>query len=189
MGDVTPLFPEGQFDDVVILGLDPGGTTGWGVLSFPRATFWNSDAILTECMDWECGEIEGSEDEMADEVLGLIEEWEPDVQAWERFSLLRLDAELSPVRIMAKLQFAKYMDPDQYGANDDVLYFSPSDAMSTCSDLRLKRWEMWPKGMEHGRDGLRQAMMAARALKTNLALRDKYLMRRANGRRVEADSE
>jgi hypothetical protein len=65
---------------------------------------------------------------------------------------------LSPVRITFGLEHELWMSPDNFFTTKQ----QPSDAKSTVTDDRLKRWGMWTVGQQHARDATRHLILFLR---------------------------
>jgi hypothetical protein len=156
-----------------VLGIDPGGTTGWALITVPRACiFGQEDSTILE---WDYGEFAGPEPEQAISVARLsreiqsldykigpadiIEDWTIDPK------FKSTDPEtLSPVRIGAMLTLLK----SQGLLGDATLTFqNRSLAMSTVTDERLERWGFWVKGSTHIRAATKHAITALRRAADN----------------------
>lgn len=71
---------------------------------------------------------------------------------------------LSPVRINAKLDYVFHESDIEF--YDDQ---SSSDAKSTVSDERLKRWDLFERGRPHRNDAIRHLILWLRKLRNDLA--------------------
>src|SRR5215472_9629566 len=156
-----------------VLGIDPGGTTGWYNITVPRdCIFGNAQAIFVE-HDW--GEFTGPEAQQAIEIARLAREIQsldyltgPAImcEAWDQDPTFHnTDSEpLSPVRIGAMLTLLK----EQKLLGDSTLHFqSRALAFGTVTDERLKRWGLWVKGSDHVRAALRHALTGLRRAREN----------------------
>lgn len=63
---------------------------------------------------------------------------------------------LAPVRLTAALGYAVHVHPD---LSPRLHMQSPSDAMSTVTDDRLRQWDLWIKGQQHARDAVRHLIL------------------------------
>lgn len=183
-GQRLPLPPGDDRRYLYTLGVDPGGTTGWGLLRLD----W--EALLEVGFDelalagrrnpaayaMACGELRGSENGMVESVLeicralwrtGVWEDADPDVAVvvWESFILRMYSADpalLSPVRLLAKWDYAMTVLPSPFPFPQ--VRQSSSDAKRTVTDERLTRWGLWVPGPDHRRDALRHAALVARRM-------------------------
>ena len=161
-----------------VLGIDPGGTTGWCRLTVPRASMFEDEA--SRIVEWDYGCFYGQEEQqtiaicrLAREIQGLAyrigpalvcEDWDSDP------SFKSTDPEaLSPVRIGAMLRFAMALQGtaaiNRAGSSmfgDATLTFQGRTiAKSTATDERLKAWGLWTT-VTHTRDATRHAITALR---------------------------
>jgi hypothetical protein len=160
-------------DHLHIMGIDPGGTTGWYLLTVPRdCIFGDAPSQILE-HDW--GEFDGPEWQQAIEIARLAREIQSldyktgvalIIEAWDQDPTFKnTDSEpLSPVRIGAMLDLLLH----QRMIADATLHFqSRTLAFTTVTDERLKRWGLWVKGSDHVRAALRHAITALRRARTN----------------------
>lgn len=95
---------------------------------------------------------------------GLYNGWESDefVFVLESFSLRMLSMDtnlLAPVRVLDRLLDRMWLQ----GSQLPVFFQTPSDAKNSCSDTRLRRWNMYDKGSgPHARDADRHAILFLR---------------------------
>ena len=73
---------------------------------------------------------------------------------------------LSPVRLTAMVQ-AMVFSNDDYEASIHTLQ-SASNAKSTVTDDRLKRWDLWVPGQQHARDAIRHMILLLREIQNTL---------------------
>lgn len=156
-----------------VLGIDPGGTTGWYNITVPRDCMYGDAPSKIIEHDW--GEFTGPEFRQAIEIARLareiqsldyktgpamiVEQWDQD----PRFHSTDPET-LSPVRIGAQLELLQ----EQKQLGDCTLHFqSRSLAFSTATDERLKRWGLWVAGSDHIRAALRHAITALRRAREN----------------------
>lgn len=91
----------------------------------------------------------------------------------EDFQLRQRSAELWPVEVTHAL-LALLMGAEGTWAGcvrpDCIDFQQPSTAMTYATNERLRRWELWTRGKEHGRDATRHlALAASRVLDGDLA--------------------
>lgn len=170
--------------NIHVVGIDPGGTTGWCRLTIPRAAMF--EGAPSRIVEWDYGVFSGAETEqvkavcrLAREIQGLaygvgpalvVEDWDSDP------SFKSTDPEaLSPVRIGAMLRFAHSLGADMTGwkvvgrsfLGDSTLTFQGRTiAKSTATDERLKAWGLWST-ITHTRDATRHAIVALRRARQN----------------------
>jgi len=161
---------------ITAIWLDPGGTTGWCVMSvLPEALSDPDMRILDNIYHWTSGQIVGPEPDQADEIAELITAWPGALVGIESFELrqFRKDRDLlSPVRIGAMVEWAALRGGGA-GVRADappavVEWQSPSLAKKTASDDSLKEWGLYRRegGEEHARDATRHAITFYRRCKS-----------------------
>jgi hypothetical protein len=163
--------------DIHVLGIDPGGTTGWCRLTVPRNSIFGSEP--GNILRWEYGEEGGDEAEqvlaiarLAREIQSLDYQIGPAlvIEAWDvdpSFGSTDPEA-LSPARIGAMFLYAKLR-----GDLGDALvtFQSRHLAKQALTDERLQLAGMYVKGSPHIRDATRHALTALRRAKKSAALR------------------
>lgn len=154
--------------ELVLIGLDPGGTTGWAVLVIGRDAMLDPEVrILNNIALYTYGEVTGDEHKQVDEIESMLETWPGAALVREDFILRTQNKSrdtLSPVR----LGFG--IDHLMYKRNRVVFTQQPSLAKVTASDERLKSWGLYRPGSEHARDATRHAITFARRAKADSAL-------------------
>lgn len=157
-----------------IMGIDPGGTTGWALLTVPRdSVFGDGPSAILE---WDYGEFSGAEPVQAMALARLVREVQSldyktgpalIMEGWDIDPSFRsTDPEtLSPVRLGAMMTLLGHQN--QLG--DSTLHFqSRGIAFSTATDHRLKQWGLWIAGPDHMRAAVRHAITALRLAKENM---------------------
>ena len=166
--------------ELVVIGFDPGETTGWAVMKLPKVKF------LT-CMDYrldtevkflsgqiDCHSVQGSEamqlstfkhaglniageNKGVTEMMMLCEQYLNAPIVIEDFILEPRQANkgrslLSPVRMTAALSFGLWCD----GAEDRIIVQNRSPVKTTCTDERLRYWGLYDRNSgPHARDAVR----------------------------------
>ena len=134
---------------VWVLWFDPGGTTGWAYCSIGVRSLLDGDVFARMRIDRH-GELKGPEDPMANEMVNMATGVRQAALGIESFSLRKFHrgAELlSPVRIRAKYEYGLYILSEERR----VFYQSPSDAMTTLTDERQRKHDLWIPGDDHMR--------------------------------------
>lgn len=171
------------YGEAAIIAVDPGGTTGWSLITVhpeaitePRADLF--DNIFThQHGQVDCGSYRGNlasslhegistEGEFSG-VFDLVEfilAWPSAAVVIEDFNLrqMRMDRELlSPVRITSAIGYAMWLEGRDYHVQQ------PSEAKNQCSDARLREWRMYDEkgGLRHARDADRHAILFLRKAK------------------------
>jgi len=170
----APVNPESMGFDfadpcTTIIWFDQGGTTGWTVFNiWPEALTEPDVKILANIASWSAGEFTGSEAEMTDAMMDLIDAWsENALVGYEDFILRTFSMGrelLSPVRLGARLEDRMYREQRMSQLQKPQ---QASLALKKVTDERLKRWGFWDllKGQEHARDAVRHAITFASRLK------------------------
>lgn len=162
-------------DMYTIIGIDPGGITGWSVFGIhPDVFSGNPEFRVIDNVDfWTAGQFTGNEDDQTDEIVELINSWPGARIAMEDFILRKVGMAremLSPVRITAKVEWA--IRPRYF-----VLQ-QPSLAMTTITDERQKEMGFWLPGKEHARDAVKHCLTFAKR-KREQAIREAKLRARS----------
>lgn len=150
-----------------VVSVDPGGTTGWSVISVhPDALVDPDVAILDNIVHWTHGQFSGDENAQASEVLGLIDSFPGCCVVIEDFILRTSNGGrevLSPVRITARIEFGLYVG----GGLVPSFRQMPSEAKSVATDARLRDWGFYERkgGLEHARDADRHGLVWLRKCK------------------------
>lgn len=168
-----------------VLAIDPGGTTGWCVLSVDRGGFEPGEKLLPHVCYRATGHIYGAglrdqrENEVVRDILELISHWPQAVVVMEDFIPMRPSREreyLSPVRIADKVEYALW-EKDW----PPLEWQMPSEMKGMPDDLlRSQGWydADWIQA-PHGRDALRHAMVRLKKAKMRAALAASYGWRAA----------
>lgn len=173
----------GQVDDQItyteatVIAIDPGGTTGWSLISVHPESLTEPNAeFLDNIFDHQHGEVDcgthrGNLDSSlhdgisthgefsgAYDLAEFIQAWPSAAVVIEDFTLrkFRQDRDLlSPVRLTAALGMIMWL------AGRDYHIQTPTDAMTICSNSRLREWRMYdPVGsLDHARDADRHAIL------------------------------
>jgi hypothetical protein len=148
-----------QRDLVYVIGIDGGGTTGYGIIGVTRASIFGD--APHEIKHWKTGSVTGNYTRQVLNLRAIISTY------YDPFYSLAIAAEsfsprkpiqteefLSPVYINARLQFLR----DTGRIKAPLFYQTPSQAMETASDARLKQWGLYQPGPDHPKDGTRHAI-------------------------------
>lgn len=150
--------------------IDPGGTTGWGVMSIDPLDLIG-DKPIHECIaHWACGDIHGNENQMASEVMELYSVWEDAAIGIESFLIRKFlqHAEfLSPVRIRSKVEYALWLqekwasqeESRAVGRGRHLFIQSPADAKNTLNNDRQRDYGLWEPGPDHKRDAVKHCYL------------------------------
>ena len=182
--DVVRLANDGF--PVVIIGVDPGVTTGIAVAALQGKEVGSLNEAYVEMGQLSYGfsgngfdiiesaSAEKGEAKVAAEIAQLVRtavlHGSRVVLVIEDFVVRRFDSSrefLSPVRITARIQQELFNDTICQGVT--VAMQSPSDAKQTCTDERMKKWGIQPKTHKdrHGLDAARHCVLFIRKLMAN----------------------
>ena len=178
------------YSEAAVIALDPGGVTGWSLMTVhPEALIEPKADLLDNMFDHkhgqvDCGTHRGNLAESLHsgisthgefsgiyDITKFIKSWPSAAVVIEDFVLRqsRMDRDLlSPVRITSAIGYNLWLDGRDYHIQ------SPGDAKRICSDERLKEWRMYdPEGsLRHARDADRHAILFLRRAKTIKSLRE-----------------
>ena len=173
---VKVIDPEDIPSEVQVLALDPGGTTGWTILTCdPIALLPEGPSVLKSVQRWyigqvDCGSTKGNlgnspytgistaGESAGAAVLGrLARNWPGAAIVVESFILRQFSKDqdlLSPQRITAKFEQYLWLDGRSYFTQ------SPSEAKTSATDERLKTWGFYTSegGLRHARDATRHGL-------------------------------
>ena len=182
--DVVRLANDGF--PIVIIGVDPGVTTGIAVAALQGKEVGSLNEAYVEMWQLSYGfsgngfdiiksaSAEEGEAKVAAEIAQLVRtavlHGSRVVLVIEDFVVRRFDSSrefLSPVRITARIQQELFNDTICQGVT--VAMQSPSDAKQTCTDERMKKWGIQPKTHKdrHGLDAARHCVLFIRKLMAN----------------------
>jgi hypothetical protein len=172
-----------SYDAATVIAIDPGGTTGWTLISVHPECLVADDAKVLDNIfihqhgQVDCGSRRGNlgtslhsgistdgEFSGVYDLAKFIKSWPVAAIVIEDFTLrqMRKDRDLlSPVRITAALGYSIWRDGRDYHVQ------SPADAKRVCTDARLKEWRMYDPtgGLVHARDADRHAILFLRKAK------------------------
>lgn len=178
-----------NYGETTIIAIDPGGTTGWSLMSVHPEALIEPNADLFENMfehqhgQVDCGSHRGNLDTTLHEgistegefsgvydIVDLIASWPSAAVIIEDFTLrqMRMDRDLlSPVRITSAIGYAMWL------AGRDYHVQSASDAKRVCTDERLRKWGVYESSgaQRHARDADRHAILFLRKAKMNKSFR------------------
>lgn len=150
----------------VTVWVDPGGTTGWGVMAVDPEVLVGSKPIHHNIAHWACGEVHHNENVMASEMLQLYDAWDDAAIGIESFRIrkfLQHNEFLSPVRVRSKIEYGLWLT-EKWAALDEERAMGrgrhlwtqePSLAKRTLTDDRQREWHLWEPGADHKRDAIK----------------------------------
>lgn len=143
--------------------VDPGGTTGWGVMSVDPVDLCGNRPLHKVIAHWACGESMGNENQMASEMLMLFDMWDDAAVGIESFHLRQLAVELSPATVTAKIEYGLWL-AEKWEAEEAeravgrprrVWRQQPSVAKNKLTDARQREFKLWEPGKDHKRDAVK----------------------------------
>lgn len=156
--------------DPTVTWFDPGGVTGWAVVSVHPVAVTDPKYRITENITHlAVGHFTGSEFDMVEAMVDLCNAWPDAAHGTEGFVLMTSNLSevvLAPVRLNAALRYG-------LGRKGKLYRQMPALAKTTVTDERLRDLGLYEQtvGKEHGRDALRHALTFWKRLKTQPALR------------------
>lgn len=165
------------YGEAAVIAIDPGGTTGWSLISVhPEALIEPKADIFDNIFTHQHGEVDcgvhrgnlasslhdgiSTDGEFSGiyDLVEFIKVWPSAAVVIEDFQLrqMRMDRDLlSPVRITSAVGMQMWLDGRDYHVQ------SPADAKTTCNNNRLREWRMYDNsgGLEHARDADRHAIL------------------------------
>lgn len=161
---------DGSSGDPTVAWFDPGGSTGWTVISVHPLAISSPDyKVMENITHYACGQFLGSEFDMVDAMAALCRSWPGAAYGTEDFILLQQNTSatlLAPVRLNAALRY-------EMGRKVRIHNQNAALAKTTMTDARLKDMGYLDQtiGQPHARDATRHAFTFLRRLKSNYALR------------------
>jgi hypothetical protein len=155
---------------VYAMGIDPGGTSGWSIIGVTRASMFGDAPRKIQYHEY--GQVTGSYTNQV-YTLGDIAMDHPGPLAIAMESFLPKkpvidESYLSPLAVIYRFELLI----DTGWVKLPVFYQSPSMAMETAPDNRLKSWGLYIPGPDHVKDGTRHAITFIRRAKTDRILRE-----------------
>jgi hypothetical protein len=160
---------------LAIIGLDPGGTTGWSLIVLPINAFESKSltTILENKIYW----VHGQVDCITDFDRGvytlrreLIDKWSSAAIVCESFYLRNLKGrvDLSPVQIIAILQHNQWM-------RHRTMHMQQASMAKRLDNDRLKLMNVYTSygGMNHARDADRHVLMTIRRVMEGKGMKEK----------------
>jgi hypothetical protein len=158
---------------IYVMGVKPGKTTGVTILGVPYLSMYSNSPYRRSY--FELFEVSGSYTRQALEICDASREFYPLALVVESFypakpinAKTKAEEYLSPVRIAARIEFCvetKYIIPN-------LFWQTPSQAMETAPDSRLKAWDLYKPGPDHMKDSTRHCVTFLRRARENTDLRD-----------------
>lgn len=154
-------------DSLPILGIDPGGVTGWSLLIL-RRKYADTDILeegnqklaLNTKIKWWHGEIDCRKSNSIGfaTLRKVLEDWPSAAIVAESFFIRQRAVDLAPVKFLALL------DDYAWQNRRKVFYQQASQAKTTATDDRLRQWNCYTAegGLGHARDADRHVLLFMR---------------------------
>ena len=155
---------------IYAMGVDPGGTTGVSIIGVHERTIYKD--YPGKISYFETFETQGSYTNQALEIVDATREFYPLALIVESFypaKPITSEEYLSPVRVAERIAFCvetKYIICPFF-------WQTPSQAMKTAPDERLKLWGLYKPGPDHMKDSTRHAITFIRRASADTKLRDR----------------
>lgn len=155
-------------EDPTVVWYDPGGITGWTVISVhPEALTEPDVRILDNVLHFGFGEFEGGEFSQVDQMIELADEWENAILGTEHFILQQFRRDenlLTLVRLNAAFRYEMM----RHGRSRRVHRQNAQLAFTTITDARLASWGYASRlaGKPHAKDAVKHALTFLKRLKT-----------------------
>jgi hypothetical protein len=148
---------------------DPGGTTGWAVMSVYREAIEDPEyKILENVAHWSAGEFVGPWESQVDQMIELVLSWPSAKVVCEDFYLRQMAVDLSPVKVTSAFEYEMRRISRKYkgGPVRPVIKQMPALAMAITDD-RLRAWGYYASltGQPHARDALKHNLTWLRRAK------------------------
>jgi hypothetical protein len=157
---------------VYAMGIDGGGTTGYGIIGIERTALLSNE--MPPIKHFTHGQVTGSYTQQVLKLRLIAQRYHDPFYtlaiALESFSPrkpIRSEEYLSPVYVNARIQFLV----DTRVIKAPLFYQTPSQAMTTATDKRLRRWKLYVAGPDHIKDGTRHAITFIRRCQEDKTLR------------------
>jgi len=157
---------EGRDVNLVVVTWDPGETTGWAIHRVSAKVLLEEGQVgSVSHMKWASGQFnEGSTSGNVDRLLDLARTAYQEIaidgdlfaMVGESFHLRLMSAEAS---LLEPVRFNAVISDRLRGKGTFVDWQTPSDAMRTINDQRLRLWGLYRPGMVHARDAQRHGLL------------------------------
>lgn len=154
---------------IYVMGVDPGFTSGVTILGVPYLSMYGDSPYRRSY--FELFETSGDYATQALEIADATREFYPIALVVESFypaKPITSEEYLSPVHVGDRIAFCaetKYIICPFF-------WQTPSQAMDTAPDSRLKLWDLYKPGPDHMKDSTRHVVTFLRRCREDTALRD-----------------
>jgi hypothetical protein len=154
---------------IYLMGVDPGFTSGVTIIGVPYLSMYGNSPYRRNY--FEMFEVAGSYTSQALEITDATREFYPLALVVESFypaKPITSEEYLSPLRVGERIAFCV---ETKYIINP-MFWQTPSMAMETAPDTRLKAWGLYKPGADHMKDSTRHVVTFLRRARTDTQLRD-----------------
>jgi hypothetical protein len=154
---------------IYAMGVDPGFTSGVTILGVPYLSMYSTSPYRRAY--FETFEVSGNYASQALEICDASREFFPLAMIVESFypaKPITSEEYLSPVHVGDRIAFCH---ETKYIINT-FFWQTPSQAMETAPDSRLKAWDLYRPGPDHMKDSTRHVVTFLRRCREDTALRD-----------------
>jgi hypothetical protein len=154
---------------IYLMGVDPGFTSGVTIIGVPYLSMYGNSPYRRNY--FEMFEVSGSYTSQALEITDATREFYPLALVVESFypaKPITSEEYLSPLRVGERIAFCV---ETKYIINP-MFWQTPSIAMETAPDTRLKAWGLYKPGPDHMKDSTRHVVTFLRRARTDTQLRD-----------------
>jgi hypothetical protein len=154
---------------VYAMGVDPGGTSGVSIIGVHERTIYRD--YPGRISYFEAFEVSGGYTAQALEIAAVSREFYPLALIVESFypaKPITSEEYLSPIRVGERIAFCV----ETSYLICPFFWQTPSQAMSTATDTRLKQWGLYQSGPDHMKDSTRHAITFIRRAKESQKLRE-----------------
>lgn len=155
---------------VYAMGVDPGGISGVTIIGVHSRTIYGDHPGKISYL--ESFEVNGTYTEQALEIADASREFYPLALVIESFypaKPITSEEYLSPLRVGERIAFCA----ETHYIICPFFWQSPSQAMKTAPDQRLKLWGLYQPGPDHMKDSTRHAITFIRRATSDTKLRDR----------------
>lgn len=151
---------------VSVLGLDPGGTTGWAVATVNIEAIQTGN-IISGLRYWSTGNLVGGIGEQVEALGSLFDSWPDAAIVAESFDTNRQAAfEVDSIEVNGGIKYLTWCDCREH----KLFWQTPAFAKTTVTDELLHKWKLYRPGQDHGRDALRHCLTFLRRCAEDLEL-------------------
>jgi hypothetical protein len=156
-------------NSIYVMGVDPGFTSGVTIIGVPYLSMYGSSPYHRSY--FELFEVSGSYTAQTLEICDATREFYPLALVVESFypaKPITTEEYLSPLRVGERIAFCV----ETHYILNPLFRQTPSQAMKTAPDSRLKAWDLYKPGPDHMKDSTRHVVTFLRRCRDDPSLRD-----------------